>query len=602
MATVLDPNQNNQQSQGTNPPNIGGLAPQASTSSSATPQATPNKPASSGNFVGLQKYMQASRGDNLGQNVANQIAQGGQSVKQNLGQSKQQFQQGELQGSIGGMVGAQTSGSIQDNLKAAQTQGQQAISQASQGIMPTNAQQFQNIVSSQYTGPNSLANLAQLRAQATAAQNLGQQSQTSAGQANLLNQLYGKSSYNAGQQGLDQLLLGQARPQLAQARQGLFGLQKDIGREAGIATGEAQQTAQTQADIQAQLKDQLTQAAQGTRQDIENKVWQNAQAQAAGFAQGAGGQGESLGDFMSGGGAQKYERAGIIDYARQPGESLADYAARRNTNAQDLIANAATPEQVAKLQALSSLGGGAVDLSQYTNNLTTGNSVNAQDLFNQTKGQGVNYNAAYTKRQTDSQEAVNKANDELAQQRQYASDLAQKQSQAEQNERIANNTNSTVEQGLFTAANSLGIPTYLLPQDVRSNIDKAFVPTNTQRDITNAGLSMVSQVPSIAGKANTMVGNTLPDSPQKQALQQALQQMSSYNPVNDIDKSLATASDVTHMTSSPQYAAQQVPKLIGQAGQAQQDANKQQPGESDAAYEQRMNQQQMQTNLNSKAY
>lgn len=136
---------------------------------------------------------------------------------------------------------------------------------------PSNLEAFAKIRDAQYTGPKSLQdlsgeqNLAKLQVQAGGVNDLVKQGQSEAGRFNLLKSMYGKPTYTAGQQNLDNLFLQSNKDQLNKI-QGTRQLATNTNRQLAQAEQAAQQQAQqaqaqaatTQADVRGQLNKGVT--------------------------------------------------------------------------------------------------------------------------------------------------------------------------------------------------------------------------------------------------------------------------------------------------------------------------------------------------------
>jgi len=324
-----------------------------STAVAATPAAGAPK-AGSGRFVNLQRYMQAGKGQQFGEQVAGKIQGQGQESKQAVGQASEAFKAAAAKGTVAGQAGLGGQGMTAEDLQqAGKAFGQQAIVGA-EGLSDQGVGQFQKLISGQYAGPNQLENVAKLRAQAQAAQQTGNLAQSTAGQQQLLGQLYGRPSYTGGQQKLDTLLLGTQQDKLKQARQQTLGLERAVEMQSIGAAAQAQRLAQEDALTKQALRDQLESEAGRTRKEAEEQAagarytlmdqWKNASKGSKWAAL----PGESLGDWIS----------------RTGGGAFAEDIKRGGPNF--TVAEAADPAKQAKLLALGRLGGGALDMSRYT--------------------------------------------------------------------------------------------------------------------------------------------------------------------------------------------------------------------------------------------
>lgn len=220
----------------------------------------PQNPSSPGNpndrkktgtgFTNLNRIVQASQGNRLGQAVGGGVAQQAGAAKTTLNQAGAAFnQQSE----------ANRLDSEQNKQKVAQ-----GIEAANQGQADEqNIQDFSRFRQGQYTGPQQLQDQDKVLNQAAQAQNLGSLAQNAAGRQALLQRFVGSSGYSQGKQRLDNLLLGQSGQQdLRNARRDTQGL----SQQATNAANAAQQRGQY-----------LANQAQAFGQDVTNQLGQNTQ-------------------------------------------------------------------------------------------------------------------------------------------------------------------------------------------------------------------------------------------------------------------------------------------------------------------------------------
>lgn len=355
MATEKDLTKLQQQAQGQPPQQTTGGA----SALSAAPVgggAVPPK-AGSGGFVNLQRYMQANKGGEFGNKVANTISDQGASSKQAIGQAAEAFKAAAAKGTVAGQAGLGGQGMTAEQLQQqGQSFGENAIANAG-NLGNSQVEQFQKLIGGQYAGPSQLQDVARLRAQAQSAQQLGNLASSQGGQQQLLTQLYGRPSYTAGQQRLDNLLLGGQQDKLKQARAQTLGLEKTVDLQAKGAAAQANALSAEDTKNQQALRGQLETEAQDLRHQAEQDQsgatytlmdqWKNASKNTPWAAQ----SGESLGDWI--------QRTGGGPFAEQI----------RNGGPQFSIGQAADPAKQARLLALGRLGGSVQDLSKYTEGL-----------------------------------------------------------------------------------------------------------------------------------------------------------------------------------------------------------------------------------------
>lgn len=211
-------------------------------------QSNPNTQKGSG-YVNIQKIVNANKNNQLGQTIGNNVQQAGQQTKNNIQQAGQNFQQQSDQNRF----------DTTDN----QQLSQNVLQDPTQYQNNPQGQQFTHLLSGQYSGPTTLENADQLQNQARDVSQMGQSIGSAYGRLGLLQRYAGNPNYQAGQQRLDNLILGQTgAPQLQQARQFTQGLQnqfntqltgaQNIGKE---YTNRAQQFGQ---NLQGQFTQNLT--------------------------------------------------------------------------------------------------------------------------------------------------------------------------------------------------------------------------------------------------------------------------------------------------------------------------------------------------------
>jgi len=176
------------------------------------PQNNSNKKSGSG-FTNLNKYLQANQANRLGQTVSAGVQRAGGDARNSLTQANQEFQakaadeQARLaqQGSkVNTVLGGDIAKATDEDVKA-----------------------FENIRNAESRGPMGVQDANALRSKAGEAEMLGRAGGTEAGRFGLLQRYVGggKPQYNAGNQRLDQMLLGQTgQQQLRGARSSTYGL------------------------------------------------------------------------------------------------------------------------------------------------------------------------------------------------------------------------------------------------------------------------------------------------------------------------------------------------------------------------------------------
>lgn len=227
----------------------------------------PNKQQGSG-YTNIQRIVQANQGNNLGQAVGQGIQKAGQQVSGQLGQAQNQFQQDTTQNT--------------SNTDANNQLAQSVLANPDQYVDATGAQQtangvkgnqFQQLLSGVYQGPQTLNNIQQLQGQASDVSQLNKAIGSAGGRMGLLQRFVGGPQYNSGQQTLDSLLLGKSGGQdLAQARLATAGLgQKVSGAEQGAEAQAQLQTGASKA-LGQQLQDQFGNTVSGIDTGLQKQA------------------------------------------------------------------------------------------------------------------------------------------------------------------------------------------------------------------------------------------------------------------------------------------------------------------------------------------
>jgi hypothetical protein len=237
------------------------------------PTIKPNQ-AGSG-FTNLSRYLQANRSNKLGQTVASGVQQAGQQARGAVTQAGQQFQQ---------KVGEEKA-----RLGEQEQRAGQIIQGATGQTGDEDVKTVQNVLGAEFKGPTGVQNADEVRARAQEAESLARAGGSQAGRFGLLQRYVGQGrpAYSAGQQRLDQMLLGQTgQQQLRQARAGTVGVGSEAERQITAATeqgkelqGQARQVAestkgklgQSISDYDAAMAAQLA-SQQAQYQNILNQI------------------------------------------------------------------------------------------------------------------------------------------------------------------------------------------------------------------------------------------------------------------------------------------------------------------------------------------
>jgi len=283
MATVsnpFSPEEQDSSEEGTSVP-VGGpqqggvISPGANT---ATSPAKAKKPASSGAYNNIQKYINANKGFNA--------EQGGLA--------------GKIVGNIGGQV-QNTQQNLQGVSNAFKQQAEEnvakfnhqdvvgnALADPSAFVESANPEQMQAFTAArdaQYTGPKGIQDIqgaGAIRAQTANVKSLVNQGQSEAGRFNLLKQMFGNNQYSGGQQNLDNLLIQSDRGQMKKiqgARQAAAGLDNTFNKAGLQAQQTAQQNKSLADQIQSSTRSGLNRSVLDANKGVEERLQKTIQDQ-----------------------------------------------------------------------------------------------------------------------------------------------------------------------------------------------------------------------------------------------------------------------------------------------------------------------------------
>lgn len=293
-------------------------------------------------FTNLQNIMQANTGNQLGQAVSGGIQQAGSQATNALNSGVQNFNQQSQANALGTQAQKQNVQNVLNNVGNVSNQ---------------DVANFQNYMSGQYNGPTNINNISAIQNQAANAQQQGQDVGTAGGRQALLQQYAASpsSSYSAGQQNLDSLLLGATGgKQLQQARQAVSGLNNQVNAAQNTAQSQAQQL-QNQAQGFGQ---QVTGQVQGAESNIYNPAQQAAQqaniteqqSQAAEQAAAMAAQSGQLSNAA-------LQNLGLTSGQRTYGVNVGQYLGYNPANEQATALNQMTAPQYQQYQGLNKLMG-----------------------------------------------------------------------------------------------------------------------------------------------------------------------------------------------------------------------------------------------------
>jgi hypothetical protein len=303
--------------------------------------------ASSGRFTNLQKYMRANAPGELAGKVSGRIEQSAQQAGQKINEAAQAFQQAAQQNRL----------ATGQNKQFAQQQ----IQQAGQGeVSEQDAQKFQGIASGGYRGPSGLQNAQSLAARAQSAESLGRATATEGGRQAVLGQLFGRSSYGAGQQKLDTLLLGAegGLQQLRQARARAQGLSDRATQEAQKAEQLGQAYRTEDEGFRQKVQEDLT----GSARSLDTSVAERVRALNESAPQELAAAQAELKAFQESGAPISQKTADLFGLSEGTSTYGADLAGLVRQGQQATKTTAATAEEARRAQALAKLGGNVVNL------------------------------------------------------------------------------------------------------------------------------------------------------------------------------------------------------------------------------------------------
>lgn len=300
--------------------------------------ANPNKQQGSG-YTNIQKVVQANQGNNLGSSIGNNIQQVGSSAQNNLKNAQNQFNQ-------------QTQAN-QFNTDANNQLVQNVLNDPTQAVNQTNGNQFQNLISGQYQGPQGLQNAGQIQSQAANVGQMGQALGTAGGRIGLLQQLVGNNGqYTSGQANLDNLLLGQSNsPELQTAKRQALTLQGQVGSAIQGAAAQGQQNTNSAQQFGQGVRDQFGNVVSSANSDLQKQATQAQENRDQQYQQ-------TLSDLKSGTITQDEanqlglsQGQNVYNLLNDPSKFLQESALKASAG------NVASAQDYAKMQALQKLGG-----------------------------------------------------------------------------------------------------------------------------------------------------------------------------------------------------------------------------------------------------
>lgn len=395
----VDDNQDNsgQQTQSSyvnKPVNVSGSS---ASGSSAAPtigasSSAPKAPSSSGNFTNLSNYLNANKNYNAqGGGLAGQVNQNlqdkGNVIQNQYNNAQQSFQTQADQGRV------------IDRNSTVQT----ALTNPSDFSKDnTNVSNFQKLLSGSYTGPQANSDTAQIQNKAQNLQSLTNLGNTESGRHALLNNLYGNSNYNQGQQQLDNLLI-QANPdqmnKLKQAGQ----IPQSVLSKIALGTQQdqdlikqyKQEAANTNQQTKGLVDSNILQQQQGLQSKLQNLIKDRGSFQKLSNEIGT----NTLDPETA-------KQLGIPLGTDTYGVDALNYLTNTDTTAPTL-GNVASSDDIARFQALSKLTSDP-SLAGYIGKATALNPVGTFNL-GQYNSAVANARTGFTNDTTSAQNAINEA-------------------------------------------------------------------------------------------------------------------------------------------------------------------------------------------------
>ncbi len=323
-------------------------------------------------FQNLDKYLKTNQSQQFGQNVLGKVGNEVSNASQQMSQANDNFKnqvtaansipdQYQVNNAIQGASASPRSNSGQVTTQPARSAPMQL------DMNPTNPKEFQNWMNQSYQGPKSLAedtdSWNQYWSGANKADAQAKQLGSEAGRFSLLDQYFGKPSYNFGEKSLDNLLVQQS---------GLGRQTRDLQNQATQLKGQGVDDAKKLQDFASQRAGQVEQSRNTTRSaiglDANGQVirgdgagaigqsYQEAESDLAGKNAARKAQVDQLGQGLKNGSLTQ-EELGLLGLSS--GQNIYDLDLTKYlTPGSELNLNQTlSPEQRAKITALSQLAG-----------------------------------------------------------------------------------------------------------------------------------------------------------------------------------------------------------------------------------------------------
>lgn len=219
-------------------------------------------------FTNLNRVVSANKDNRLGSTIQQGIQSDVNNTKANLQKAQEDFnnkalgQNLQLQNQQKSQQGA----GVDDVIKKATTEPNK--------VTAGDVSAFEQYRKGDYSGPTQLANFSSLQQQGQNVDSLGKQTASAGGQFNLLRQYVGGNrNYTQGQQGLDNIILGQTgQAQLADARNTARNVNKAITGAGTQAAATAGQIASGNQAFANDVNSKLNAATGNFNADLQNRV------------------------------------------------------------------------------------------------------------------------------------------------------------------------------------------------------------------------------------------------------------------------------------------------------------------------------------------
>lgn len=260
----------------TTPAQSGGQSAFSSTTSPAQVGGVKG-PTSSGRYTNLQGFLQANKGNDLGQRVADKITSEADQTQNKIGEAQKSFNTS----ADSSLSDARSGAKIAESISSSNT------SKDLNTIIDDNNKlnQFSSARDAEYKGPSNLDETGGVKSSVQNVQSLASQAGTDGGRYNLLRTFFNRQGYNKGQKNLDNLFL-QSDTNAQKALQGTQRTSNVLGNTYNTALGNAKQKI-TQLSEEAQgirqgVKDVLSKTTEGVGKSVD-KAYDYALNYAKGF-------------------------------------------------------------------------------------------------------------------------------------------------------------------------------------------------------------------------------------------------------------------------------------------------------------------------------